>query len=153
MKTLRHIKIVQFFIPVTTILLHRRTNLVINALAFEPHNKAGNRILLWQSRRFENNTQKRQSDAAACAGSQCAGRGVKPAISFGLRTQLFKTVPDALWQVGNATRRSAVRKNRINPKRTKHLDKMRFTGTIKSAYPDCGLLCLVDIFEVCLKDM
>ena len=55
MKALSHVKVVQFFVPVVAVSLNVGADLIMDALVHEPHDEAGNRILLRQASGFEDN--------------------------------------------------------------------------------------------------
>ena len=52
-KTLSHVKVIQLFVPVEVVLLNVGADLVMDTFVREPHDEAGNRILLRQAGGFE----------------------------------------------------------------------------------------------------
>ena len=127
MKALSHVEVVQLFVPVETILFNMGADLIIDAFVLEPHDEAGNRVLLRQASGFEDDAQECQTDTSACTGSQRAGCGVQAPMALGLGAQFLEIISDALRQVGNAASRGSILEDRVNPKRTKHFDEVRFT--------------------------
>ena len=78
---------------------------------------------------------------------------MKTSVALARGGKLFQQILNALRQVGDAARGSAVGELRVRPQRAQHLDQVRLARAIESAHPDGRLLSLIDVLQIGLDDV
>ena len=148
-----HVHVVQLAPKLTSLGLHRGTDLIVDAVLLEPDAEARLRIALGKIRGLEHDSEQRKPDAVTGAGAQRARRRMKPAGTPAQCGDLLEHVLHIGRHSGEASRaRAVLRKGVVGPQETQHLREMRLTAAEEAADPGRRLLGLALVAHVGIED-
>ena len=146
------VEVAELLVPLFSSGLDASPDVVEVSLVAQPHHEAGERVLLGQPSRLENDVQQFEAHVVAGARAELSRCRMNPAQAARRRSQLLQLVGDVGRDADDTAGGGSVVKGEVDPQRPEHLYEVRLAAAIKAAYPDPGLCRLVHVAQKGVED-